>query len=97
MKAQHTPGPWQYAQEGVAAFGIVKPDGHSVVHLSALRNSTAHAELEANARLIAAAPDMASALRAILFQLTQGEKVFTRDDCITQARAAYAKATGGAV
>ena len=48
-----------------------------------------------DARLMAAAPEMADALRAILFQLTQGDKVFDRDACITQARAAYAKATRG--
>jgi hypothetical protein len=46
-----------------------------------------------DARMMAAAPEMAAALRAILFQLTQGDKVFDRDDCITQARAAYAVAT----
>lgn len=33
---------------------------------------------------------------AILFQLTQGDAVFERDACITQARNAYIKAKGGA-
>jgi hypothetical protein len=69
MKNKHTPGPWLYAQEGVTAFNIVNPDGYSVVHLSALLNSTAATDLEANARLIAAAPDMYEAL--LEFEISQ--------------------------
>jgi NAD(P)H-hydrate repair Nnr-like enzyme with NAD(P)H-hydrate dehydratase domain len=60
-----------------------------------LWQSVANEREQANASLIAAAREMADALRAILFQLTQGDKVFDRDACITQARAAYIKATGG--
>lgn len=49
-----------------------------------------------HAVVIAAALEMQAALRAILFQLTQGDKVFDRDACITQARAAYMKSIGRA-
>lgn len=42
-------------------------------------------------KVIAAAPEMLAALRAILFQVNQG-KVLERDACIAQARAAYRKA-----
>lgn len=42
-------------------------------------------------KLREAAPDMAAALKAILFQVVQG-KVLERDACITQARAALVKA-----
>ena len=48
-----------------------------------------------NAHLLVAAPDMRAALRAILFQVIQGA-VLERDACITQARAALAKAEGRA-
>lgn len=41
-----------------------------------------------------AGPELLAAVKAILFQVIQG-KVLERDACITQARAAYAKATGG--
>lgn len=44
-----------------------------------------------NANLIAAAPKMFNALRAILFQVAQG-KVLERDACIKEARAIIAKA-----
>lgn len=42
-------------------------------------------------RIRDAAPDMLAALKAILFQVVQG-KVLERDACITQARAAVARA-----
>lgn len=71
MNAQqkHTPGPWFYTQEGVAAYGIVGQDGHSVVHLSALLNSVGHRDIEANARLIAAAPDLLASLTECLREI----------------------------
>jgi hypothetical protein len=53
------------------------------------------AEIKANASLIAAVPDLLGALKSIIFQLRDG-KIFERDDCITQARAAIAKSTRGA-
>jgi hypothetical protein len=56
---------------------------------------SAREAVEANARLIAAAPDLLEALRAIVFQACQG-KVLERDACIGQARAAIAKAEGRA-
>ena len=40
-----------------------------------------------------AGPELLAAVKAILIQIVQG-KVLERDACITQARAAYAKATG---
>ena len=54
---------------------------------------------KANARLIAAAPELLEALREIVSQIDQGGaggKVFDRDACIAYARAAIAKATGSA-
>lgn len=49
-------------------------------------------EALANAAVMKAAPEMLAAIRAILFQFTQGDKVFERDACIAMAREAYAKA-----
>jgi hypothetical protein len=82
MENKHTPGPWH---DRVNEFGqqcIYNPD-----------TWVATCKTPANARLIAAAPEMLEAIRAILFQVIQG-KVLERDACITQARAAIAKAEG---
>ena len=95
MNTQHTPGPWLYAQEGVDAFGIVQPDGHSIVHLVALQNSTSASHLPANARLIAAAPDLLDALKDML---DNHEDACTGygEGAAEKARDAIAKATGAA-
>jgi hypothetical protein len=93
MTTQHTPGPWLYTQEGVDAFGIVKPDGYSIVHLAALHNSTSASELPANARLIAAAPDLLDALRGLIRDIGVSA-VYQDHPAYNAARAAIAKATG---
>lgn len=59
----HTPGPWLYDINHARTMGlIVEKDGSTIVELSAPENSTAQGDLESNARLIAAAPDMLDAL-----------------------------------
>ena len=68
---KHTPGPWLYTQSGKCCYSIIKPDGHTIVHLTALENSTAASKLEANARLIAAAPRMSEALKRAAFLLAE--------------------------
>lgn len=87
--ADHTPGPWATSRDAV-------PAGHVQITVYAEgtgeRVATAFGS-EANAHLIAAAPDLLSAAKAILFQVDQG-KVLERDACITQARDAIAKAEG---
>jgi hypothetical protein len=93
----HTPGPW-FVAEGANHEGDYAPAG-------SVRNETwwiakveDAPEAEANARLIAAAPELLEALRKI----EQGEGRFSRDplthasntieDMIAVARAAIAKA-----
>ena len=93
--SKHTPGPFSARYDHTITVRD-KDDNqlaictHMLTKTGGCRDTN---EVEKNAKLFAAAPDMAEALREILFQLTQGEKVFDRDDCITQARNAYAKAT----
>jgi hypothetical protein len=93
MDAKHTPGPWQI---------IPYPDGHSFIREGDaperfVANVSGH-NYEANARLIAAAPDMLEALR-LLMAATQFI-TFDRDSNIEyaeardHARAAIVKATG---
>ena len=64
--SKHTPGPWYYTNEGINSMGIVEKDGTNIMHMATLRNSSASRHMEANARLIAAAPDLLEALRMVL-------------------------------
>ena len=51
----HTPGPWQYVDDGPTNYLINGPD-----------TPVGEAGREANARLMAAAPDLLEALRAVV-------------------------------
>jgi hypothetical protein len=81
---KHTPGPWDH----YGTPTIRAANGKLVAEIYDLDDT---AEPKANLSLCTAAPEMADALRAIIFQVCQG-KVLERDACITQARAALAKA-----
>jgi len=89
----HTPGPWFVEN--------IMHGGPRIVHgepsEAGLRDDVPfHASTEiaqGNTRIAAAAPELLDSLRAIVFQASQG-KVFERDACIAQARAAIAKAEG---
>lgn len=60
MSAQHTPGPWHIDSTGVCA-----PNGRTLISAESIGGEDER-EPEANMRLIAAAPQMAEALREIL-------------------------------
>lgn len=92
----HTPGPWQYSFEGGTVAFIVEADGTTVAKISTTENSTAHSALPANARLIAAAPDMLEALEAIVKSLADhdDEGMIEHAQQMIDARAAIAKAKG---
>ncbi len=88
-EAKHTPGPWQWTQHFDPTISIYR-DGFG--QIARLYDSSAGTG-KANARLIAAAPDLLAALIEIVsaddaHELTQKH--------IESARAAIAKATGGA-
>jgi hypothetical protein len=84
---QHTPGPW--TQEGRAVIG---PDDTVVAMTYKDRNRD---EEEANARLIALAPEMLEGLKAIVAALTQ-PATFPADVAYAEkaARAIIARADG---
>lgn len=100
MSAQHTPGPW-HVGEGVAQRIIYDSRGWPIADAKLFHGNSRSGEDVPNARLIAAAPDMLEALKAIIDN-DGGEgskhyhaiKLF---DAREKARAAIAKATGGAV
>lgn len=90
--SKHTPGPWLYTQEGKDAYGIVEQDGTSILHMQALSNSTGARNLEANARLIANAPDLLNALHQV--SLCSYNSMSSKSEMGKIARAAIAQATG---
>lgn len=71
MKAKHTPGPWTLTADGAGWYIECSPErGHSVAYIRAEIGEedpdTSDDEKEANARLIAAAPELLDALIALL-------------------------------
>lgn len=107
MEAKHTPGPWAFIVEpteceGVnVRFSIQTADGDTIYIASGqsqehLQDRGSGIVLEAacvaNARLIAAAPDLLEACETLLFELVAGPAA--RDEVIASARAAINKATG---
>jgi hypothetical protein len=77
----HTPGPWFMTEGWVMAEADKKP----------IANFNFYAATEANARLIAAAPELLEALRALLAERSHAAQL---SDACFAARAAIARATG---
>lgn len=109
---KHTPGPWWFAQHD--AFGRYDVgEGDAVLFRSVPRadsgpgeaplTQTSDAHQAANARLIAAAPDLLEALRRMVNCMTQDDLAHPLDACmygpqcnVCQAKVAINKATGEA-
>ena len=89
MKAQHTPGPWQYDRDA----GAIITQGITIARIAAC---SGYGEHDDNARLIAAAPDLLAALRK-LDRLHRGLDAWHADadaQAWANARAVLANATG---
>ena len=91
----HTPGPWDVEPKGSRHF-VDGADGLTVAYLDRA-GVRERSEIEANARLIASAPELLEALEAVLPDLehyvaTHGPGP---DKRLAIARAAIAKARGG--
>lgn len=98
MTGKHTPGPWRVVADESAAqvtgFPCIEADGYTVVGLEGM-----YGDIEtdfANARLIAAAPDLldalADAVDAWETHCESGDMM--QGDWVRDARAAIAKARG---
>jgi hypothetical protein len=89
----HTPGPWQYRSNSHDTLFIVEGDGLLVTsmswHSSIRERYPLRMESQANARLIAAAPELLEALKRVAFKTGNPE-------ISAIAQAAIAKATGAA-
>lgn len=101
MSAKHTPGPWTIDPEGETAWTIESASGTPLcdVYIERDSNNSPTPECEANARLIAAAPEMLVALQNagnVLAALATGQlKGITADSsALALIRDAIAKATG---
>lgn len=92
--SKHTPGPWQVVEHSWSDTGIYS-DKHHIAHLSIegvateSNQSQLEASMDANAKLIAAAPEL---LNAVRFLLSNPDNRISPAD-IEAANAAIAKAT----
>lgn len=96
---KHTPGPWSVA--GVTIYSLNKNevnrfDARVQQGWDDSQERTSRAECEANARLIAAAPDLLEALEAMLEAYDDGVGKDWERPYWLKAHAAIAKATGQA-
>lgn len=113
-ETKHVPGPWDFhlGRGAEPRFHVQAAGGYQIASTTAINNHPAAADENAtrvaNARLIAAAPELLSAMQAVEKRLTECARAFYgsgkasalraafdgwRDD-IDAARAAIAKATG---
>ena len=98
-KVGHTPGPWEYLEDDCSddeRHGVIAKCNDLWI-ATCLRSGTeasTEAEAEANARLIAAAPDLLAVLQSLLSYVECDGQV--HGPIVTVARVVIAKATGGA-
>ena len=90
MSTAHTPGPWAFEDEFVRAGDVVIADPYCEETAS-----TRPGEMEANARLIAAAPDLLEACEELLHVADDyAPDIGSANGPITRALAAIGKAKG---
>lgn len=97
--AAHTPGPWRVGDAGCTVFA---PKGASPLRIACITiNTVADERQRANARLIAAAPELLRELKSAIFYIeTYGGEVtrsFSAGGNMERVKAVIAKATGGAL
>lgn len=92
-QAKHTPGPWVWTPESESIHGY-SPEGEALVVVYELNTN------EADARLIAAAPELLEALILLEAEMVASGNANATDFgwplAIQKTRAAIAKATGEA-
>lgn len=96
MKTTHTPGPWHINTLETVPASIHACRGHVATVSRGSLNEIGADEIEANTRLIAAAPDLLAALEALESGVRLWISRGVSDADLASARAAIAKAKGGA-
>ena len=97
--SKHTPGPWTVQRDfrGYGTFQIVEAgERERSLLMCGDAAGVPRGEMQANARLIAAAPDLLESAESILLML-DGTDHSTKIDRMAQLRAAIAKARGEGV
>jgi len=97
--AKHTPGPWEYSGGGI--WGMSPWNARVRLADITFHRSTNGIASEANARLIAAAPDLLEAAQQTVWFIENGRElgfipVAPSQPALDAARAAIAKALGEA-
>ena len=90
MTTQHTPGPWITGDASIWALDDC--EFHAIVDCPLNQTCRDTETAWANARLIAAAPDLLAALEVVREYMDHAADQFSYED-IVQIRAAIAKAT----
>lgn len=96
MKTQHTPGPWHVGIKQAEKI-VYDSTGWAVANATVYHGENDAEQVKANARLIAAAPELLDALQTAAMALigyTHRNEII--ENALDSARAAIAKATGGA-
>ena len=90
--SKHTPGPWIFDNE----IGFIRTDTPPYGEWDVAKVNIVRAEAKANARLIAAAPELLDALKLMrdAFLDTEGSHGTLEQTATDAADAAIAKATG---
>lgn len=98
MNTKHTPGPWEVGYQGLSIYG---PDRHgtTLVIARSLDTSRQHCdpqEAQANARLIAAAPELLECCQQAMYWLDNPDEWSDLDEIafVTSLDNAIRKATG---
>ncbi len=87
MTDKHTPGPWTAEHHPKGGYGVKTSDFHHWRVAEVMMDGSLDAtEAHANARLIAAAPELLNVAEMIIAMKDKGE--FEIGDCIMRARAA---------
>jgi hypothetical protein len=100
MTAKHTPGPWRIftTMDGTKLIGIGDSNGEGIIDAGFGVWREGDPEAIANARLIAAAPDLVDALEELLDACNELNDAYNSrmidPHAMSSARAALAKAKG---
>lgn len=90
METKLTPGPWEAViYDGSFDPPLIKSDHRTIGRLHGMEDR----QHEANAKLIAAAPEMLEALQILVGDIERGPRRFTSEEKLTIARNAIKKAT----
>ena len=89
--AKHTPGPWKsYEDDGFINLMVVDAEGYYIAEAMGRTKKN----MEANARLIAAAPELLEALEKLCNRWQGDTELYAHGEEIKAGRAAIAKAKG---